>query len=243
MNKQKSIIITGGNRGIGAAIAQHFAEKQFNIAIVTRSGSSEEHINALKSKGVDVLDITGDISDFNFTQDTIKQVKEAFGTIDVLVNNAGINRDMLMMRMKEEDFDAVIDINLKGTFNMMKHVSKIMLKQKSGSIINIASIVAETGNIGQINYAASKAGIIGMTKTAARELASRGITVNAIAPGYIATDMTGELSDKVTEAMLTTIPLARFGEAEEVAHAAYFLSENHYITGATLDINGGMAMN
>lgn len=243
MSDKQSVIITGGSRGIGAAIANYFADNNYNIAIIDLNSSSAEQIQQLENCGADVLSLTGDISDFAFAEAAVKAVKEKFGRIDVLVNNAGITRDTLLIRMKEQDFDDVIRVNLKGTFNMVKHVGKIMLKQKAGAIINISSVVAETGNTGQMNYAASKAGIIGLTKSAARELGSRGITVNAIAPGYIATDMTEGLADQIKTDMKANIPLERFGTVEEVAHAAFFLSENRYITGATLDVNGGMVMN
>lgn len=243
MSNQKSVIITGGSRGIGAAIANYFADHNYNIAIIDLAESSEEQINQLEARGAQVLNLKGDISDYAFAEEAVKEVKAKFGQIDVLINNAGITRDTLLIRMKESEFDDVIKVNLKGTFNMVKHAAKIMLKQKSGAIVNISSIVAETGNTGQLNYAASKAGVIGLTKTAARELGARGITVNAIAPGYIATDMTEALPDKIKDEMKASIPLERFGTVDEVAHAAFFLSENRYITGATLDINGGMAMN
>lgn len=176
-------------------------------------------------------------------QKLITEAKETFGSVDVLINNAGITRDMLLMRMKEEEFDSVINVNLKGTFNTTQQVSSIMLKQKTGTIINMSSVVGLTGNAGQTNYAASKAGVIGLTKSVARELASRGITCNAIAPGFIETDMTDVLSDKVKEATVAQIPLKKLGQVEDIARAAVFLATNKYITGQVINVDGGMVMN
>lgn len=170
-------------------------------------------------------------------------IKANFQTIDVLVNNAGITRDTLLMRMKEADFDAVIDINLKGTFNFIQAASKLMMKQRQGAIINIASVIGQMGNVGQANYAASKAGILGLTKAAARELGMRGVTVNAIAPGYIETEMTDEIPEKAKTAMLENIPLQKLGQPSDIAEAVYFLANQSYITGTTLDVNGGLYMN
>lgn len=189
---------------------------------------------------LEVGTIVGDVSDFADAERMISAVKEQYGRIDVLVNNAGITRDGLVMRMKEEDFDQVIATNLKGCFNMARHTTPIMLKQRSGTIINVSSVSGIMGNAGQVNYAASKAGVIGLTKSLARELASRSITVNTIAPGFIETDMTAEMSERVTEAMLGEIPLKRFGQAEEVASAVKFLMENRYVTGQTIEVNGGL---
>lgn len=189
---------------------------------------------------LEVGTIVGDVSDFADAERMITAVKEQYGRIDVLVNNAGITRDGLVMRMKEEDFDQVIATNLKGCFNMARHTTPIMLKQRSGTIINVSSVSGIMGNAGQVNYAASKAGVIGLTKSLARELASRSITVNTIAPGFIETDMTAEMSERVTEAMLGEIPLKRFGQAEEVASAVKFLMENRYVTGQTIEVNGGL---
>ena len=172
----------------------------------------------------------------------IKTVKKELGSVDVLVNNAGITKDMLLMRMTEEQFDDVINTNLKGTFNMIRHASSVMLKQRSGAIINMASVVGINGNIGQANYAASKAGIIGLTKSTAKELASRGVTCNAIAPGFVETDMTAVLKEDVQEAILNAIPLKRAGKVEDIARAAVFLAENNYITGQVLNVDGGMVM-
>ncbi|KAA9221146.1 MULTISPECIES: 3-oxoacyl-[acyl-carrier-protein] reductase [Aerococcus] len=242
MTEKPTAIITGGNRGIGAAIAREFADKGYNLALVSRSGSSQDHINDLSERGATVLDLKAEVQDFDQAQAIIERCKEEYSHIDVLVNNAGITRDTLLMRMKEADFDAVIDVNLKGCFNLIRHVSKVMLKQKRGNIINIASLSGQIGNAGQINYAAAKAGVIAMTKTAARELASRGIRVNAVAPGFIASDMTDKLSDKVKEQMIAQIPLGDFGRVEDIADAVYFLVKNPYITGTTLNVNGGLYM-
>ena len=171
-----------------------------------------------------------------------RQVKKEFGTIDVLVNNAGITNDMLLMRMSEEQFDSVINTNLKGSFNMIRHASSVMLKQRSGAIINMSSVSGVAGNIGQANYAASKAGVIGLTKATAKELAQRGVTCNAIAPGFIETDMTAVLADETKDAILNSIPLSRAGKPEDVANAAVFLAKNNYITGQVLNVDGGMIM-
>lgn len=185
----------------------------------------------------------GDVSDFDSAKQLIDETKEVFGSVDILVNNAGITNDKLLMRMSEDDFDSILNVNLNGTFNTIRHASSVMLKQRSGTIINLSSVIGQIGNAGQANYAASKAGVIGLTKSAARELAARGITVNAIAPGFIETDMTDELSDKVKELSKQQIPLNRFGTVEDVAKAAVFLSENKYITGQVINIDGGMVMN
>ena len=184
----------------------------------------------------------GDVADFGFAAQLVKDIKKEFGTLDILVNNAGITRDMLLMRMSEEQFDQVINTNLKGTFNMVRHASSLMLKQRSGTIINMASVVGVTGNIGQANYAASKAGIIGLTKSAAKELAQRGITCNAIAPGFVETDMTDVLAEETKQEMLKAIPLKRYGTVDDIASAAVFLAKNTYITGQVLNVDGGMVM-
>ena len=230
----KTAVITGAAKGIGRAIAERFAAEGCNIVLNYRSNIDDEVIEKIKSF---------DISNFNEAEELIKTAKNTFGNIEVLVNNAGITRDMLAMRMGEDEFDSVINTNLKGTFNTIRFASNIMLKQKSGTIINLSSVVGLIGNAGQANYAASKAGVIGMTKSVARELGSRGITVNAIAPGFIETDMTGVLSDDIKKNMLATIPLKRFGKAEEVAEVAVFLAKNRYITGQVINIDGGMVMN
>lgn len=242
MLKDKTVIVTGGAKGIGKAIALKFADKGANIVLNYRSSAPDDVVKEITDKGVKCLAFQADVSDFSQAEALITKAFEEFGSVDVLVNNAGITKDTLLMRMSEDDFTSVIDVNLKSVFNTTKHATKIMLKQKSGSIVNMSSVVGVTGNIGQANYAASKAGIIGLTKTTARELASRGITCNAIAPGFIQTAMTDVLSDKVKEATLAGIPLKRFGQPEEVANLAVFLAENKYITGQVVNIDGGMVM-
>lgn len=242
MLKGKTAIVTGAAKGIGKAIALQFAKEGCNIVLNYHSQVAPETIQEIEACGVTCKPVKGDVSDFAFAAEMVKEVKKEFGSIDVLVNNAGITRDMLLMRMSEEEFDAVINTNLKGTFNMVRHVSNVMLKQRSGSIINMASVVGITGNMGQANYAASKAGVIGLTKSAAKELAARGITCNAIAPGYIETDMTAVLSDDVKNAIMDTVPLKRAGQVEDVARAAVFLAKNTYITGQVLNVDGGMVM-
>lgn len=243
MLKNKTVIVTGAAKGIGRAIALRFAKEGCNIVLNYRSNVSDELIEEIKSYGVECLPFKADVSVYSEAETLIKESKKHFGSVDVLVNNAGITRDMLIMRMSEDEFDSVINTNLKGTFNTIRHVSSVMLKQKSGAIINLSSVVGLMGNIGQANYAASKAGVIGLTKSTARELAARGITCNAIAPGFIETDMTAVLKDDVKEAMLNTIPLKKFGQAEDIAEAAIFLAKNRYITGQVLNVDGGMVMN
>ena len=203
---------------------------------------SDETIKEIEDCGVKCMPVQGDVSDFDFAKNFIKDVKKEFGTIDVLVNNAGITNDMLLMRMSEEQFDSVINTNLKGSFNMIRHASSVMLKQRSGAIINMSSVSGVAGNIGQANYAASKAGVIGLTKATAKELAQRGVTCNAIAPGFIETDMTAVLADETKDAILNSIPLSRAGKPEDIANAAVFLAKNNYITGQVLNVDGGMIM-
>ncbi|API89318.1 3-oxoacyl-[acyl-carrier-protein] reductase [Marinilactibacillus sp. 15R] len=239
----KTVIVTGSSRGIGRAIAYAFANAGHNVVLNGRKEISEEQLSELSHFGGEIFTCIGDISDPDFASRLIKETKDKFGSVDVLINNAGITRDNLLLRMTEEEFDQTIDINLKGTFYTTKVASKYMLKQKSGCIINLASVVGQVGNAGQANYAASKAGIIGFTKSVARELAPRGITVNAIAPGFVDSDMTDVLSDKVKETILTQIPLKRLGQPEEVAEAALFLSNQKYITGQVINVDGGMVMN
>ena len=246
MLKDKVAIVTGGTRGIGRAIALKLADHGANIVINYRnSDKEEEELKAiLEEKGVKVLTVKCDISNFEDSKNLMDKCKEVFGKIDILVNNAGITKDTLIMRMKEEDFDNVIDVNLKGTFNCAKHASAIMLKQRFGKIINMTSVVGIAGNAGQVNYAASKAGVIGLTKSLAKELGSRGITVNAVAPGFINTDMTASLSEKVKEEASKNIPLKRLGDPEDVANLVGFLASDaaNYITGQIINVDGGMVM-
>lgn len=241
---KKVALITGGSRGIGKEIAKKFALNGYNLVINYVSENTD--LNKLKEdfKDTEVLFVKTNVTNYESCENMVKEAIEKFGKIDVLVNNAGITKDGLLMRMKEEDFDKVIKVNLKGTFNMTKNVIPYMIKQRNGKIVNIASVVGVTGNAGQANYAASKAGIIGFTKTVARELASRNILANCIAPGFIKTDMTDVLSETVKENIYSQIPLNKMGEAKEVANAVYFLAseENTYITGQVLNVDGGMVM-
>ena len=245
MNTGKRIaIVTGASRGIGRAIALEFA-KQGAFVVINYNGSREKAAQVKEeiiNQGGEAEIFQCNDADFTACGAFIKEIMKTYGRIDVLVNNAGITKDGLLMAMSEEDFGSVLDTNLVGTFNCIRHVARQMLKQRSGRIINMASVVGIGGNPGQANYAASKAGVIGLTKTAAKELASRGITVNAIAPGFIRTDMTDVLSDKVKEETLKNIPMGKFGEPEDVAKAAAFLasSEAGYITGQVLCVDGGM---
>ena len=246
MLKDKVAIVTGGTRGIGRAIALKLADQGANIVINYRNSDKEaEELKAiLEEKGVKVLTVKCDISNFEDSKNLMDKCKEVFGKIDILVNNAGITKDTLIMRMKEEDFDNVIDVNLKGTFNCAKHASAIMLKQRFGKIINMTSVVGIAVNAGQVNYAASKAGVIGLTKSLAKELGSRGITVNAVAPGFINTDMTASLSEKVKEEASKNIPLKRLGDPEDIANLVGFLASDaaNYITGQVINVDGGMVM-
>lgn len=244
---KKVALITGGARGIGKKIAEKFARNGYNIVI--NYVSEKTDVNKLESDlsqngKVEVLCIKCDVTEFNSCQEMVKKAVDKFGKIDVLINNAGITKDNLLMRMKEEDFDKVINVNLKGTFNMTKNVISYMMKKRSGRIVNISSVVGVSGNSGQANYAASKAGIIGFTKSVAKELASRNILANAVAPGFIETDMTDVLSESVKESIYSQIPLKKMGKPEEVANAVYFLGsdENTYITGQVLNVDGGMIM-
>lgn len=242
----KVALVTGAARGIGKAIALKLASKGYDV-IVNFNGS-EEKANEVASEciklGSNAMTYKCNVASFNDVEKMIKDIVEKYGKIDVLVNNAGITKDTLLLRMSEDDFDNVIDINLKGTFNCIKHVSKVMLKARCGKIINMSSVVGVSGNAGQINYSSSKAGVIGMTKSAAKELASRGITVNAIAPGYIETDMTNVLSDEIKEGIRKSIPLNRLGQPEDIANAVAFLAsdEASYITGQVIHVCGGMLM-
>lgn len=242
----KVALVTGASRGIGRAIALRLAEEGAKVAINYAGNvkAAEEVKAAIEEKGGKALLVQADVSDSEAAEGMVASVVEAFGTIDILVNNAGITRDAIFARMKEEDFNAVINTNLKGVFHCTKAVTKLMMKQRSGRIVNMASVVGVTGNAGQANYSAAKAGVIGFTKSVARELAGRGITVNSVAPGFIETDMTAVLSDKVKEAMTEEIPLKRAGKPEDVANAVLFLASDNaaYITGQVLHVDGGMVM-
>lgn len=238
----KTAVITGAAKGIGKAIALAFAKEGCNIVLNYHSSVSEDTIKEIEGYGVTCLPVQGDVSDFEFAASLMKRAKKELGSVDILVNNAGITRDMLLMRMSEEEFDSVINTNLKGCFNMVRHASNLMLKQRSGAIINMASVVGVMGNAGQVNYAASKAGIIGLTKSVAKELAARGITCNAIAPGFVETDMTDVLTDEQKAKMLEVIPLKRYGRVEDIAEVAVFLAKNTYITGQVIHVDGGMVM-
>lgn len=233
-------LITGSSRGIGLAIAHHLAAKGHRVILNSRSPIAPEVLAQFEGYEQSVLQATGDISQFDVAKQLVDDLYDQGVQVDVLVNNAGITRDGLVMRMSEEDFNAVIQTNLNGCFNMCRHLTPRLLKQKGGRIINMTSVVGVMGNAGQVNYAASKAGMIGLTKSLAREVASRGITVNAIAPGFIETDMTDQLSDRVKEAMLGQIPLKRFGQVEHIAKTVDFLIDNDYITGQVIEVNGGL---
>lgn len=242
----KTAIVTGGSRGIGRAIACCLAEEGANVAVIFagNTAAAEETLQQIKEKGGNAISIQCDVANEDAVAAMVKEVKDTFGSVDILVNNAGITRDGLLMRMKTSDWQAVLDTNLTGAFFCTKGVTKLMMKQRSGAIVNLTSVVGLTGNAGQANYAAAKAGIIGFTKSIAKELASRGIRANAIAPGCIDTDMTAVLSDAVKEEMLKTIPLGRVAQPEEVAKAVLFLVSDcaSYITGQVLNVDGGMVM-
>lgn len=243
MDEKKVALITGGTRGIGKAIAKIFSDNGYNLVInyVSEKTDLKKLEDDLKNDN-EILFVRANVGEFDSAENAVKEAIEKFGKIDVLVNNAGITRDNLIMRMKEEEFDQVINTNLKGTFNVTKNVVPYMMKKRSGRIVNISSVVGVSGNAGQCNYAASKAGIIGFTKSLAKELASRNILANAVAPGFIDTDMTECLNDTVKENINNQIPLKRMGTPEEIAKAVYFLgsSDNTYITGQVLNIDGGM---
>lgn len=244
MLKDKIVFVTGASRGIGKAIALEMAQNGADVAICYSSdGEAAEAVcTEIHALGRDAQAYRCDVSDYQQCSDTVKAAIAHFGKLDVLVNNAGITKDNLLLMMKEEEFDRVIATNLKGAFNMMKHAGAHFLKRKKGTIINIASVSGMMGNVGQANYAAAKAGLIGLTKTAARELAARGITCNAIAPGFITTDMTQQLTDKQRVAIIGTIPLKRMGQPEDIAHLAVFLASPlaAYITGEVIKVDGGI---
>ena len=240
----KVALITGSSRGIGKQIAIRLAKEGYNIAInyVNKNEEVDKTIEEIKSQGVEVLEAAGDVSNFEESKKIVDLVIEKFGQIDVLVNNAGITKDTLIMRMQPEDFTKVINVNLVGTFNITKNVVPYMMKKREGRIINISSVVGISGNAGQCNYAASKAGIIGFTKSLAKELASRNILVNAVAPGFIETNMTDVLKEDVKLNIKKQIPLNRIGTAEDVANVVYLLTskESSYITGQIIQVDGGM---
>ncbi|TCO79005.1 3-oxoacyl-[acyl-carrier-protein] reductase [Marinisporobacter balticus] len=242
----KTAIVTGGSRGIGKAIALKLADLGANVVVNYTSSpqKAEEVVKMIKDMGRDAIALKADVSNSEQVQEFIKGIEKQFGSIDILVNNAGITRDGLLMKMKEEDWDQVMAINLKGTYNCTKAVTRKMMKQRSGKIVNVASVVGVTGNGGQANYAASKAGIIGFTKSIAKELGSRGINVNAIAPGFIQTDMTDILSDEVKKGIMEQIPMKELGMPEDVANVVAFLCSDkaRYVTGQVIHIDGGMAM-
>ena len=246
MSERKTVIVTGGSRGIGKEVALKFAEQGYDVIINYVSDKTD--VEAIKKefeeKNVECLLLKADVSKADEVQELVEKAIEKFEKIDVLVNNAGITKDNLLMRMSEEEFDRVIEINLKGTFLVTKAVSKYMMKKRNGSIVNLSSVVGVSGNSGQCNYSASKAGIIGFTKSVAKELASRNIRANAVAPGFIATDMTEVLPDKVKEEINGQIPLKRMGNAKEVAELIYFLGSDlsSYITGQVINVDGGMLM-
>ena len=247
MSDRRKALITGASRGIGRAICVKLASEGTDIVFSYRSGdeAASETVNLCREYGIEIHAIKADVSDSEECERLIKEAVDLLGgRIDILVNNAGITKDGLLMKMSEDDFDAVVDTNLKGAFHCIRFVSRAMIRQRSGRIINISSVSGVLGNAGQANYAASKAGVIGLTKSAARELAGRKITVNAVAPGFIRTEMTAVLSEKVKEKAVLQIPMERFGEAEDVAQAVAFLASEQagYITGQVLCVDGGMAM-
>ncbi len=246
MEEKKVVFVTGASRGIGKEVALKYAENGYNVVI--NYASDKTDVESLKKefeeKNVETIIEKADVTNSNQIEELVKKAIEKFGKIDVLVNNAGITKDNLLMRMSEEEFDKVIEVNLKGTYIVTKAVTKYMMKKRSGSIINLSSVVGVAGNAGQTNYSASKAGIIGFTKSVAKELASRNIRANAVAPGFIETDMTAVLPDTVKENIHNQIPLKRMGTAKEVANLIYFLGseESSYITGQVINIDGGMVM-
>jgi len=241
----KIAIVTGASRGIGSTIAHNLSKAGAKIVLISRNIDTLKLVEAeIKSNGGDAISIAADVSNLESFTDAISRVMEMWGTVDILINNAGITRDNIIMRLKEEDWDAVIDINLKGCFNGIKAVTRPMVKARYGRIVNITSVIGLIGNSGQSNYAASKAGILGLTKSIAKELGSRNITVNAIAPGYIQTEMTDNLDKTSKENLMKSIPLQRLGHPQEIANLVCFLASNEaaYITGQTLNVDGGMVM-
>ncbi|MDY0291696.1 MAG: 3-oxoacyl-[acyl-carrier-protein] reductase [Desulfuromonadaceae bacterium] len=245
MFKDRVAIITGASRGIGRSVAEYMAERGANIVAVSRNAADTQDLVAqIKNAGGNAVSVAADVSNAAHVDAMLKIAQDTFGRVDILVNNAGITRDALLPRLKDEHWDEVLNINLKGAFLCTRAVSRVMAKQRYGRIVNITSVVGQMGNAGQANYCASKAGLVGMTRSNALELGRRNVTVNAVAPGFIETDMTAELSDKVREGMLAQIPLGTFGKPADVAAAVAFLAseEAGYITGHELSVNGGMHM-
>lgn len=242
MLKNKTAVITGGSRGIGAAVAKALAEKGANVAILYAGNAeaAEKTVKACEGFGVQAKAWQCNVADAEAVKTVVGEIRKSFDSIDMLVNNAGITKDGLVLMMKEEAFNDVIDVNLRGAFHMIRHVAPLMVRGKFGRIVNISSISGMMGNAGQANYSASKAGLIGLTKSVARELSGRGITCNAVAPGFISTDMTAGFSEE--EGLAASIPLGRMGQPEEVAKAVVFLLESDYITGEVLRVDGGLAM-
>lgn len=238
----KNVFVTGSTRGIGLAIAHRFASLGANVVLNGRSAISDELLAQFSDYGVKVIGVSGDVSDNADAKRMVEEAIETLGSVDILINNAGITKDGMALRMSEEDFESVLKINLTGTFNMTQAVLKPMTKARAGAIINLSSVVGLTGNAGQANYAASKAGVIGFSKSIAREVAARNVRINVIAPGFIESDMTAVLSDKIKDAMMGQIPMKRFGQTEEVAEVAVFLAKQEYLTGQVLAIDGGLTM-
>ena len=240
----KTVVVTGGNTGIGREICLKYGKKLANVVVnyIFNEEAADEVVTEIETLGGKAIKVYGDVTKLDDCKNIVDEAVNTFGTVDVLINNSGITRDNLMMRMSEEEFDSVINVNLKGTWNMCKSVTRLMMKKRSGSIINISSVVGIMGNAGQANYVASKAGIIGLTKSLAKEFGPRGVTVNAVAPGFIETKMTEVLPQEVKEAYMAQIPLKKFGSPEDIANACVFLSSEsaRYITGQVLSVNGGM---
>jgi len=237
---RKTAVVTGAVRGIGRAIALRFARDGASVVVNYRSSDPDELVREIEALGVSCLAVQADVSDYAQAEQLILAAQDKFGTVDYLINNAGITKDKLIMRMSEEDFDSVTDTNLKGAFNTIRHVTPIMMKQRSGAIVNITSVVGLFGNGGQANYSAAKSGLIGLTKSVAKELGSRGITANAVAPGFIETDMTKDLPENIKEKLLDSIALKRYGKAEEVADLVHFVANCKYMTAQVVSIDGGM---